>query len=144
MELYLITGPLLVAFFYSLNVAISLTLDGRSNRNLKGFYVVTIHWIDTVTPKLKSLLRTIIDVASGLGVGVRDTKALFEHLKGMGLNVLTKLLNVVSDNGSDAIATVKHMFQLINAVVEYKQMCPCNHVRCANHSVQLGNLKVLI
>ncbi|CAM6015558.1 unnamed protein product [Sphagnum balticum] len=78
--------------------------------NLKGFYVVTAHWINTITAKSKSLLLTIIDVASGRGVSVRVAKAFFEHLKGMGLNVLLKLLNVVSDNGSNAIATVKHMF----------------------------------
>ncbi|CAK9267976.1 unnamed protein product [Sphagnum jensenii] len=46
----------------------------------------------------------------------------------MGLNMLLKLLNVVSDNGSDATAAVKHMFQLINATVGYEQMRPCNHV----------------
>ncbi|CAK9216854.1 unnamed protein product [Sphagnum troendelagicum] len=143
-ELYLIARPLLAAFFSSLNVAISLTLDGWSNRNLKGFYVVTVHWIDTVTAKSKSLLLTIIDVASGRGVGVLVAKALFEHLKGMGLNMLLKLLNVVSDNGSDATAAVKHMFQLINATVGYEQMRPCNHVRCADHSVQLAVLKVLV
>jgi len=94
--------------------------------------------------KSKSLLLTIIDVASGRGVGVRIVKALFEQLKGMGLNVLPKLLNVVSDNGSNATVAVKHMFQLINAMVGYEQMRPCNHVRCANHSVQLAILKVLV
>jgi len=93
---------LLAAFFSSLNVTISLTLDGWSNCNLKGFYVVIAHWIDIVMAKSKSLLLTIIDVTNGLGVGVHITKALFEHLKGMGLNVLPKLLNVMSDNGSDA------------------------------------------
>ncbi len=144
MELYLIARPLLAAFFSSLNVAISLTLDGWSNRNLKGFYVVTTHWIDTVTAKSKSLLLTIIDVASGRGVGVHVAKALFEHLKGMGLNMLPKLLNVMSNNGSDATVAVKHMFQLINATVRYEQMRPCNHVRCADHSVQLVVLKVLV
>ena len=71
---------------------------------------MTAHWIDTVTTKSKSLLLTIIDVASGCGVGVHVAKDLFEHLKGMGLNVLTKLLNVMSDNGSNAIVAVKHMF----------------------------------
>ena len=81
-ELYLIARPLLAAFFSSLNVAISLTLDGWSNRNVKGFYVVTAHWIDTVTAKSKSLLLTIIDVVSGRGVGVRIAKDLFEHLRG--------------------------------------------------------------
>ncbi len=81
---------------------------------------MTAHWINTVTAKLKSLLLTIIDVASGCGVDVRVVKALFEHLKGMGLNVLPKLLNVVSDNDSDATVAVKHMFQLINAAVGYE------------------------
>jgi hypothetical protein len=134
-ELYLIVGPLLAAFFSSLNVVISSTLDGWLNRNLKRFYVVIAHWIDTVTAKLKSLLLTIIDIVNGHGVGVRIAKALFKHLKRMGLNVLLKLLNVVSDNGFDATIAMKHMFQLINVVVEYEQMRPCNHVRCADHSV---------
>ncbi len=135
MELYLIVGPLLAAFFSSLNVAISLMLDGWSNRNMKGFYVMTAHWIDTITTKSKSLLLTIIDVTSGCGIGVRIAKAFFEHLKGMGLNLLPKLLNVVSDNGSDATVAVKHMFQLINVAVGYEQMRPCNHIRCTDHSV---------
>jgi len=126
-ELYLIARPLLVAFFSSLNVAISLTLDGWSNHNLKGFYVMTAHWIDTVTAKSKSLLLTIIDITSGCGVGVRVAKALFEHLKGM--------LNVVNDNSSDATAAVKYMFQLINAMVRYEQMRPCNHVCYTDHSI---------
>jgi hypothetical protein len=42
-ELYCILEPLLVTFLCSLDVAISLKLDGWSNRNLKGFYVVTTH-----------------------------------------------------------------------------------------------------
>jgi hypothetical protein len=96
---------------------------------------MTAHWIHIVTTKLKSLLLTIIGVVSGRGVGVHITKALFEHLKGMGLNVLPKLLNVVTNTGFDAIIIMKHMFQLINAAIEYKQMCPFNHVHCPDHSV---------
>jgi hypothetical protein len=42
-ELYCILEPLLAAFLCSLDIAISLTLDGWSNRNLKGFYVLTAH-----------------------------------------------------------------------------------------------------
>jgi hypothetical protein len=85
--------------------------------------------------KSKSLLLTIIDVTNGRGISVCVIKALFEHLKGMGLNVLPQLLNVVGDNNFDATTTVKHMFQLINVAVRYKQMSPCNHVRCADHYV---------
>jgi hypothetical protein len=143
-ELYLITGPLLATFFFSFNVTISLTLDGWSNHNVKGFYVVTAHWINIVTTKSKSLLLTIINAASGRGVGMRIAEALFEHLKGMGFNVLPKLLNVVSANDSDATTAMKHMFQLINVAVGYEHMRPCNYVRCADHSVQLAVLKVLV
>ncbi|CAM6025663.1 unnamed protein product [Sphagnum balticum] len=119
-ELYLIAGLLLATLFSSLNVIISLTLDGWLNCNLKRFYVVIAHWIDTLTAKLKSSLLTIIDVASGRGIGMHVAKALFEHLKGMALNMLPKLLNVVSNNNSDATTVVKHMFQLINAAVRYE------------------------
>jgi len=144
MEMYLIVRPLLAAFFSSLNVVISLTLDGWLNRNLKGFYVVIAHWIDTIIAKSKSLLLTIIDVANGRSIGARVAKAFFEHLKGMGLTLLPKLLNVVSDNGFDATVAMKHMFQLINATVEYEQMRSCNHVRCTDHSIQLAIMKVLV
>ncbi len=85
--------------------------------------------------KSKNLLLTILDVTNGRGISVCVIKALFKHLKGMGLNVLPKLLNVVSDNSFAATTTVKHMFQLINVAVRYKQMSPCNHVRCADHYV---------
>jgi hypothetical protein len=138
-ELYLIVRPLLAAFFSSLNVTISLTLDGWSNCNLKRFYVVIAHWIDTVTTKSKSLLLSIIDAASGRGIGVRVAKALFEHLKGMGLNVLPKLLNVVSDNGSNVTVAMKHMFQAdqchgrtrIDAPMQSRPLCrPFNSANC--------------
>jgi hypothetical protein len=142
-EQFRIADPLLSSFLRQLDVAISLTLDGWSNRNLKGFYVVTVHWIDVSSMTMKSLLLTIIDVTCGTGVGRRVGTALFEHLKGMGLDVLTRLLNVVSDNGADATAAVKQLFQLVNGAVGYEQMLPSNHVRCFDHSVQLGVVKVL-
>jgi predicted GNAT superfamily acetyltransferase len=89
-----------------------------------------------------SLLLTITDVAFGTGVGRRVGTALFEHLKGMGREVLTCLLNVVSDNGGDATAAVKQLFQLVNGAVGFYQMLPSNHVWCSDHSVQLGVIKV--
>ena len=49
-ELFTISQPLLLAkFLCSLDVMVSLTINGWSNRNLKGFYVVTAHWIDTTS-----------------------------------------------------------------------------------------------
>jgi hypothetical protein len=61
----------------------------------------------------------------------------------MGRDVLTRLPNVVSDNCGDATAAVKQLFQLFNGAVGYEQMLPSNHVRCSDHSVQLGVAKVL-
>jgi hypothetical protein len=120
-----------------------LTLDGWSNRNPKGFYVVTAQWVDASSMSTKSALLTIIDVACGTGVGARVGVALFEHLKRMGRDVLTRVLNVTSDNGSDTVSAVKRLFQLIKNFVSYEQMRQANHVRCADHLIQLGVLLVL-
>ncbi|OAE20506.1 hypothetical protein AXG93_948s1130 [Marchantia polymorpha subsp. ruderalis] len=142
-ELHRVLKPALAAFLCNLNVAISLTLDGWSNRNLKGFYVVTAHWVDVVTMKTKSILLTILDVKCGAGVGVRVETDLFEYLKRMGRDVVTRILNVTSDHGSDATNAVVRLFQLVNIFVGYEQLRKCNHVRCADHSVQLAVLQVL-
>ncbi|PTQ38991.1 hypothetical protein MARPO_0048s0096, partial [Marchantia polymorpha] len=105
-ELHRVLEPALAALLCNLNVVISLTLYGWSNRNLKGFYVVTTHWVDVVTMKTKSILLTILDVKCGAGVGVRVETDLFEYLKCMGRDVVTRILNVTSDNGSDATNAV--------------------------------------
>jgi hypothetical protein len=39
---------------------------------------------------------------------------------------------------------LSHGFQLVNTCIGYEQMRKVNHVRCANHSVQLAVLKVLM
>ena len=76
-ELFSVAQPLLGKFLCGLNVAVSLTMeDGWSNRNMKGFYVVTAHWIDTATLRMKTLLLTILDVSSGTGVGNHVGSAL--------------------------------------------------------------------
>jgi hypothetical protein len=142
-ELYRILEPLLAAFLCSLDVAISLTLDGWSNRNLKGFYIVTAHWVDVISLTNKNILLTILDVKCGIGVSKRVGAALFEYLKHLGRDVVTCLLNIVSDNGTDATVAVAWLFQLVNTFIGYEQMRKVNHIRCADHSVQLAVLKVL-
>jgi hypothetical protein len=142
-ELYHILEPLLVAFLCSLDVAISLTLDGWSNRNLKGFYIITAHWVDVTSLTNKSIFLTIFDVKCETSINKRVGAALFEYLKRLGRDVVTCLLNVVSDNGSDTTTAVAWLFQLVNTFINYKQMRKVNQVRCADHSVQLAMLKVL-
>ncbi|CAK9275278.1 unnamed protein product [Sphagnum jensenii] len=83
-KLYRILEPLLAAFLCSLDVAISLTLDNWSNCNLKGFYVVTAHWVDGASLTNKSILLTTLDVKCGTGVSKRVGAALFKYLKCLG------------------------------------------------------------
>jgi hypothetical protein len=86
---------------------------------------------------------TILDVKCGTGVSKRVGTALFEYLKRLGRDVVTRLLNVVSDNGSNAIVAIARLFQLVNTFIGYEQMRKVNHIRCDDHSVQLVVLKVL-
>jgi len=142
-ELYRILEPLLAAFLCSLNITISLTLDGWSNHNLKGFYIVIAHWVDVTSLTNKSIILTIFDVKCGIGVGKRVGTTLFEYLKHLGQDFVMRLLNVVNDNGSDATVAIARLFQLVNTFISYEQMHKVNHVQCADYSVQLVVLKVL-
>ena len=143
-ELFSIAQPMLAKFFCNLDVRVSLTMDGWSNRNMKGFYVVTAHWVDTLSGQMKSILLTILDVSSGTGVGNRVGSALFTYLMEMvGPAFLSQLLHIVTDNGSDACAAVSRLFQLMNSYLGSKVMLPSNHVRCADHSVQRGVISIL-
>jgi hypothetical protein len=60
-------------------------MDGWSYQNTKGFCVVTAHWVDTLSGQMMSLLLTILDVSSGIGVGNRVGSALFTDLINRGL-----------------------------------------------------------
>ncbi|CAK9276267.1 unnamed protein product [Sphagnum jensenii] len=109
-KLYRILEPLLAAFMCSLDVAISLTLDNWSNYNLKGFYVVTVHWVDVTFLTNKNILLTILNVKCRTSVSKRIGAALFEYLKHLGRDVVTCLLNVVNDNGSNVMVVVARLF----------------------------------
>jgi hypothetical protein len=137
MELHTIMLPLVSKVFNNLDVAFSLTIDGWTNRNLKGFWMVTAHWIDTTAASSKTVLLTILDVEPGRGVGKRIGIALFECLKSLGATVLSNLIAVVSDNGSDAITTVRIIFQLTNTLLGCNKLQTSSHIRCADHSVQI-------
>ncbi|CAN5969526.1 unnamed protein product [Sphagnum jensenii] len=91
----------------------------------------------------KSIILTILDVKCGTGISTHVGTTLFEYLKRLGRDVVTRLINVVSDNGSDVTAAIARLFQLVNTFIGYGQMRKVNHVWCADHSVQLIVLKVL-
>ncbi|CAM6022419.1 unnamed protein product [Sphagnum balticum] len=99
--------------------------------------------VDVTSLTNKSILLMILDVKCGIGVSKRVGTTLFENLKRLGRDVVTHLLNVVNDNGSNVTAAIARLFQLVNTFIGYKQMCKVNHVQCADHYVQLVVLKVL-
>jgi hypothetical protein len=134
--------PIVSDCLNTLDVSFSITIDGWSNRNIKGFWMVTAHWVDTRTATLRSVLLTILDVQPGRGVRKRIGTALFEFLS-LGASVLTKLLAVVSDNGSDAISAVNTLFQLTNTFIGYERLHRSSHIRCADHYVQVCVTAVL-
>ncbi|OAE26014.1 hypothetical protein AXG93_4601s1130 [Marchantia polymorpha subsp. ruderalis] len=118
-ELHRVLEPALKSFLCNLTVAMSSTLDGWSNQNLKGFYVVTAHWMDVVTLKAKSILLAILDVKCGAGVGMHVGTDLFEYLKRMDRDVVIRVLDVTNDNGSDATNAIVRLFRLVNVFVGY-------------------------
>ena len=75
------------------------------------------------------------------GVGKRVRTTLFNYLKRLDRDFVTRLINVVSENGSDATNYVMRMFQLVSAFITYNQMCKLNQVHCADHSVNLALLR---
>ena len=60
-----IAQPMLSKFLCNLDAHVSPTIvDGCSSQNLKGFYIVTVHWVDTFSGQMKSSLLTILNVSS--------------------------------------------------------------------------------
>jgi hypothetical protein len=144
LELFEVMTPVLAQFLNTLNVAVSLTLDGWTNRNLTGFWPVTIHWVDRKTARVESMLLTILEVTSGTGVGNRIANALFDFISRVGTPFMKRIMAVVTDNGSDATKAVKTLFMLVNKMVGIDQLRDEYHVRCTDHSVQICVTKILI
>lgn len=65
----------------------------------------------------ESVLITVFGVECGVGTSRCLARALFENLKNVGGGVLTRLLNMTNNNGSNVKATVGHLIQLINTEV---------------------------
>ncbi|CAK9231723.1 unnamed protein product [Sphagnum troendelagicum] len=120
-----------------LDVAFSLTLDGWSNRNLKGFYNVTVHWVDVTSLTNKSILLKILDVKCGTSVNKHVGTTLFEYLKCLGWDVVMRLLNVRREC---CYRTALLAGQYLHRLQAYAQGQPRLGT---DHSIQLIVLKVL-
>lgn len=65
--------------------------------------MVTAHWVCTAALSNQSILLTIIDVKSRLGVG----QALCDHVKRLGRGVMSRMLNITSEvEGSSLFASM--------------------------------------
>ena len=105
--------------------------------------MVTMHWIDKKTTKSSSILLAVINLAPGTGVGACVGNAIYDFLESLGVACLSKLIAVVSDNGSDAISAVTTLFHQVNRKLGTSLLTPAYHNQCADHSIQLAVLKVL-
>jgi hypothetical protein len=75
---------------------------------------------------------------------VRAGSALFSYLTDQaGEAFLPRLLNVVTDNGSDVCSAANCLFQLVNSHLGSRVLLPSNHVQYADHLVQRGDILIL-
>ncbi|XP_078720813.1 uncharacterized protein LOC144937280 [Lampetra fluviatilis] len=131
LEMYVVLKLLVLQYFTTFGSCVSLTYDGWTNDAMTGFFSVTLHWMD---PASFSMCNCIIDffwVAPGEGVGKRMAQRLHELLDDFG--VWPRLLAVVTDSGSDAVASAKSL-----TLLEGSNLRSTCCLRCIAHCVNLG------
>jgi hAT family C-terminal dimerisation region len=131
LEMYAVLKALLINYFASHSNKVSLTFDGWTNDSMKGFYSVTLHFVDPHSFELQSCLIDFFHVVPGTGVSGRVADHLEGMLKQFGL--WTRLLAVVSDNGSDAKAAARLLTEKPASTLTKQNCC-----RCIVHSLDLG------
>ena len=97
-----------------------------------------MHWIDPKSWQLKKILLHVLYPEPGEGVGRRVANELFYFLKSLGLACTKKLKSLITDNGSDAVAAVDMLIDLINELHGDSALTSDCHVRCFDHTVQLA------
>ena len=60
------------------------------------------------------MLLNVFEPAPGSGVRVRVADAVFDFLRTLGQNAVSKLVAILSDNGSDAKSGCEHLRSLVN------------------------------
>ena len=97
-----------------------------------------MHWIDLNDAKLKHMLLFIFDPECGEGVGKRLAREIFDFLFLLNPNSIVKLKGISSDNGADAVTAANRLIFLINQHLGFESVPTSHHIRCLDHSVQLG------
>ncbi|XP_061405628.1 uncharacterized protein LOC133341190 [Lethenteron reissneri] len=131
LEMYVVLKLLVLQYFTTFGSCVSLTYDGWTNDAMTGFFSVTLHWMDPASFSMCNCIIHFFWVAPGEGVGKRMAQRLHELLDDFG--VWPRLLAVVTDSGSDAVASAKSLMLLEGS--NLRSTC-C--LRCIVHCVNLG------
>lgn len=110
----------------------------RVLNSVQPFWLINAQWIDTSTRVMKNVVLHIIEPDGGIGLGKRVAKEVFEFLRFLGRPALRKLLAIITDNGSDAVAAARELMRLINDYLNEEVVSPSMLLRCADHSIQLA------
>ncbi|OQR84076.1 hypothetical protein ACHHYP_13953 [Achlya hypogyna] len=131
LEMYVVLKLLLLQNFSTFGSCVSLTYDGWTNDTMTGFYSVTLHWMDPTSFSIYNCLLDFFWVSPGDGVGKRIARTLHALLK--DFHVWPRLLAVVTDSGSNAVASAKALTLLDGSPL--RSAC-C--LRCIAHCINLG------
>ena len=139
--LYAIFQSLFIKLLATFVSAVSMTVDGWSNRSMKGFHVATIHWINRVTGKRSAAIIDFFRVPGGDGSAKRVGAYLFDMLMLYGLS--QRILCTVSDNANDATASTKELGRLLYLFFRMNILPEAFQMRCYTHALQIGIYSVL-
>ena len=132
LRMYVVFRQLAIDYLSSENFQYAITYDGWSNNRLKGFYPMTLHWVDLESGKRINLLLYFLDVFPGDGVGKRVGQVLFMRLKSFGFSL--HLISTTSDGASDAMVATKELAKLLH-IHHGRDILPSDHMlRCMVHT----------
>ena len=119
---------------------VAITCDGWSSRVMRGFFVITLHWIDTDW-KLRSAVLEFIYFPPPHNQ-FTTSELILSVLKNYNLN--TKIREVTTDSGSEMPPAMNHVRGELNQQLELK-LTGDWHIRCVCHImnrtvIDCGNL----
>jgi hypothetical protein len=133
--MYAVLKVLMIGVFATVISKSSLTFDGWSTPMLKGFYVVTIHFIDSATGKLYETILDFFYAPGGTGLGTRTGQYLAKLVK--VFRIENKVLCTLNDNGADAVKASQVFADTLEE--EGCAVIPMDHLlRCFTHTSQIG------
>lgn len=129
---YLYYENLLMDQLQKLSGKIGLTADGWSNKRYRGFFVVTLHFIDEYWRFRSVTIEFKFFPPPHNGPATADL--LLETI--VRFNLARKFAGITSDNASEMVSAMKQLFQKLNTQ-HACQLTEKNHIRCVCHIINL-------